>query len=266
MDRALLYFLERGTANPGVAHAGLERIVRHLERLAVRTAEGAAWFSAPALLPPTHRAQFPAGYYDCGVAHGVPGTIAFLARAGDLVAGAAPLAADATRWLLAQHQPGGFPIQVAAGHPLELARTAWCYGDAGIAAALWSAAMRLGTSPAFAQALAGEVARRTDLAACRVVDPGLCHGAVGLAHLCNRFFHASGDATFREAARRWYGLGLAMRVPEGVAGIAMAVGNRAEPSWNLVEGAIGVGLALTAAVTDNEPSWDRLLLTDVPVA
>lgn len=261
-----LYFVERAAANPDVARAGLERIVRHLERLAVRTADGATWFSPPALLPPPHRKQFPAGYYDCGVAHGVPGTIAFLARAAVQVPIAAPLAAEATRWLRAQRQPGGFPIQVAEGHPVELARTAWCYGDAGIAAALWSAAQRLGTDSSFAQELARDVARRTDLAACRVVDPGLCHGAIGLAHLCNRFFHASGDSAFRDAARRWYGLGLAMRVPEGVAGIAMAVGTGAEPSWNLVEGAIGVGLALTAAVTDNEPNWDRMLLTDVPVA
>src|SRR5207249_5401263 len=95
---------------------------------------------------------------------------------------------------------------------------------------------------------------------------GLCHGAVGLAHLCNRFYQASGDAAFAEAARTWFARTLAMRRPEGVGGFPAWRGDDGyKPIANLLEGATGVGLALAGAIAPTEPSWDRLLLCEVPV-
>lgn len=102
-----------------------------------------------------------------------------------------------------------------------------------------------------------------------VVDAGLCHGALCLAHLWNRLWQATGATDLREAARRWYEIGLGMRSPEqGVGGFAawdVRVG--LEPEWiadpGFLTGAAGVGLALLAVTSDLAPEWDRVLLLDL---
>ena len=250
------------------------------------------WHTAPELLVAWQREQWPAGYYNVGVAHGVPGAVAMLGSVAALPdpdlaatrARARELCAGATRWLRAQRVPpdprGRFPMVVepdpAASEPGRRApaptRTAWCYGDPGIAAAAWSAALRTGGDPAEWRELAREAARRPP-GLCGVVDSGLCHGAAGLGHLYNRFYQATGDAGFRDAARGWFERALAMRRPgEGIAGFTLhrpgaqpGEAPTRETSQQLLEGASGIGLALLAATHPEEPGWDRLLLCDVPV-
>jgi hypothetical protein len=242
------------------------------------------WHTAPELLPAWQRALCPGGYYNLGAAHGVPGAVALLGAAAALeapapAARARELCEGAIRWLRAQRLPpdprGRFPswIERASLAP-ERARTAWCYGDPGIAAAVWSAAVRTGADPGEWRELALESARRP-AELCRVMDPNLCHGAVGLAHLYNRCYQASGDVAFRDAARGWFERALAMRRPgEGIAGFTawrpVAAGLREERSpiqtaQDFLDGTAGVGLALLAGLGTEEPGWDRLLLCDIPV-
>ena len=83
-----------------------------------------------------------------------------------------------------------------------------------------------------------------------VTSTGLCHGAAGLAHLFDRLYRSSGNATCAERARDWWARALAMPRPTG---------------GHLLEGAAGFGLALAAALGDTEPAWDRLLACDVPL-
>ena len=103
----------------------------------------------------------------------------------------------------------------------------------------------------------------------------VCHGAAGLAHLWNRFYQASGDPRFLDAARGWFERTLAMRRPgEGIAGFTArrlrapgvdgAMDEQAAPE--LLDGALGGALALLAGLGGDEPGWDRLLLCDLPVA
>jgi len=245
-----VYFLERlrGGDAP-VARAGLARVVAQLAATAERTADGARWHTAAERLPASHRARFPDGRHDCGLAHGTAGAIALLSRVADH-AGAAALCADAVRWLVAQRGPanavgGRFPAFAHTGAPFEPSRAAWCYGDAGVALALWRAA------PALALATARDCALRPP-ARCHVVDPALCHGSAGLLHLCNRFYQATGDTLFAEAARGWLAITL------------QAVALWGAPPLALVDGALGVALALLAAVAPLEPAWDRFLMCDLP--
>ncbi|MES1210968.1 MAG: lanthionine synthetase LanC family protein, partial [Acidobacteriota bacterium] len=146
-------------------------------------------------------------------------------------------------------------------------RLAWCYGDPGIAAALLVAARAAG-EPAW-EDKALEVARgaaRRPPEQSFVRDAGVCHGAAGLAHLFNRFWQASGEEIFRDAALHWIERTLEFRVPgEGIAGFsawhAMSGPNgqwAAEPG--LLEGATGIALVLLAAISTVEPEWDRILL------
>lgn len=54
----------------------LELIVERLAETAERNAQGSTWLSPPYLLPEWQRELCPQGYYNLGLAHGVPGVIA----------------------------------------------------------------------------------------------------------------------------------------------------------------------------------------------
>lgn len=245
-----VYFLERIAHGGGDrAVEGLARVVSQLERTATRTDAGATWHTALSILPPSFASEYPAGFYDCGIAHGVPGMIGVLARAAAHIDGARPLALEARRWLEAQRAEGTFPGKLA-GPDLsapEAARTAWCYGDPGVALGLWSASVAFGGAVTDPSELALAAMSR-DVITARVVDATVCHGAAGLGHLCNRFFHASGTSAFADRARVWFARAIELPIPD-------------EPAF--LDGSAGVALALLAASTPSEPAWDRLLLSDL---
>jgi len=272
-----VYLLERVTsADAPIAREALDRVVDHLAATAEATADGVTWHTAPQLLPPQQREACPEGYFNCGLAHGVPGVVAVLGRIATLP-DAAPsvktLCGEAMRWLHGRQLPpdprGRYPGWLKRGETGTPTRTAWCYGDPGIAIAMWSASLRteLPTEPAIA--LAREcIARAPEL--CGVLDTGLCHGASGLAHIFNRWFQVSGDPVFRDAACTWFRRTLDLRRPEGVAGfpaLAPKTGG-AELEWiaspDILVGATGVALAMLAALEPVEPKWDRLLQCDMP--
>jgi len=265
-----VYFLERlrGAEPAGRAREGLERVVDHLAATAERTAGGARWFTQPDLMQPHIRALWPHGRYDCGVAHGSAGVVALLARAAalpDPPRAARSLGEEAARWLIAQRRAPGpvggrFPALVVPDQqPVEPTRSAWCYGDLGVAAALWSAEQHLG--------IAGGLARETALDGTvrptvhfNIEDVALCHGSAGIAHLYNRFYQATRDPAFAEAARQWYAATVVTDTLEALPGFALWGAH-----WHrLLDGAMGVGLALIAAATRTEPAWDRILLCDLP--
>jgi len=264
-----VYFLERlrGAEAAGVAREGLERVVDHLAATAERTDAGARWFTRPDLMLPHIRALWPHGRYDCGVAHGCAGAVAMLARAAalpDPPAAARALGEAAARWLIAQRHPPGavggrFPALVVPDQPVEPTRSAWCYGDLGVAAALWSAEQHLGLAPGLAHQTALDgIARPT--AHFNIEDVALCHGSVGIAHLYNRLYQATRDPALGDAARQWYAATVVTETVAELPGFALW-GAR----WDrLIDGATGVGLALFAAATRTEPAWDRIMLCDLP--
>ena len=253
----------------------LEAIVDRLDETVEVLGAGLTWFTASELMFPHQRERYPRGGYNLGVAHGVPGVIAFLAaacRRGIRSERARPLLEGAVRWVWSQRlSEQRFPAWVVPGIEAKPSRLAWCYGDPGIAATLLSAARALGNDEweraAFDIALRAATAAPEDAG---VEDAGLCHGAFGLAHVYNRIYQAGGDARFADAARLWYRRGLDMRRPErGIAGFEsweldadMQLGWREDPGF--LAGAAGVGLALLAGLTSVEPEWDRLLMLAIP--
>jgi hypothetical protein len=266
-----VYALERLPRPDAVAC--LERVVEHLADTAERRPEGVTWWTNPAWLPPESREKAPHGYYNLGLAHGVPGVIALLGRAcaaGVAVGKARPLLQGAAGWLLAQELSEGFPYWVGPeATPDSPARLAWCYGDPGVAVALLGAARAVGEPAWERQALAmARRAARRPRAESGVVDAGLCHGAAGLGHLFNRMFQATREPSLGEAARLWFEQVLAMRRPgRGIGGYEARKGGDgirwvADPG--LLTGATGIALALLAAATAVEPAWDRVLLVAIP--
>jgi lantibiotic biosynthesis protein len=278
-----VYLLERLAVNPRVG-TGLAHVVRALEHSAIVDGATTTWFTPPHALRGWQAERAPEGYFNCGVAHGVPGLIAVLARIATTrgvpaatAASARTLATGGLGWLTARL----FARREWARCPawlypcltrVEPGRNAWCYGEPGIAVAAWNAARRLGESTVPWQELARDSARRAcDAFAIR--DPGLCHGALGIAHLFLRCFQASGETVYADAVDRWVWRALAMQAPgTGIGGftsIQQELPTSPETrvtSQDLLDGASGIGLALAALLATEEPRWDRMLACDLPPA
>ncbi len=269
-----VYALERLPRASAVAT--LEQAVSRLEETAVHDTDGIAWPTHPSLFPPdqAHEAD---NRIDLGMAHGVTGTIALLARvvdAGVAADRARALLDGAVSWLLAhvnaEESPVRFAPWIKRGQPRALSRTAWCYGDLGVALALQAAA-RAANQPSWAdEALAtARKAAARPRAETGVLDAGLCHGAAGLGHFFNRLFQATGDAKLARCARGWFERCVEMRQPgRGVAGYQGILRNvdgseQRTDDPGFLTGAAGIGLALLGAISAVEPSWDRVLLADL---
>jgi class I lanthipeptide synthase len=239
---------ERGQR--GVALAAF--VVEQLAASAQPRCGGVAWYTPPAWVPPHQIGDAPEGYWNLGVAHGTPGVIAALANlvaAGLETERAGRLLDRAVDFLLAAEPPRA-DDRFADWHPRPPhrgRRMAWCYGDLSVAIALLVAARarRRTDWEAEALALARSVAARTGTDAA-IVDPGLCHGSAGAAHLFGRLWRATGEPVFRDAARSW--------IDDTLARCAASPRGGA-----LLYGAPGIALALGAALGGGEPVWDRVL-------
>ena len=277
-----LYALERWPHQR--AARALELIVDFLDARAERIASGVRWHTSPEILVRWQRESYPHGYFNLGLAHGIPGIVVFLAQVAergirtDVIP---PLLEGAIDWILSnriEHAPDlAFPSFAVEGLEPSPSRLAWCYGDLGITVSLFLAARCTGhdgwerQARALARTLAEIPVERT-----RVRDAGLCHGAAGVAHVFNRMFHWTGDEVLKDVSRRWFGRTLQLRVPgEGPGGYpawgAHGPDNQFRQVWRpcagLLEGSCGVALAQLAAISDCEPRWDRFLfISPVPVA
>ncbi len=268
-----IYTLER-LPRPS-ARRVLTLIVQRLVQMASEEPSGLTWRTPERRVNVNGRAQVS---YDLGVAHGVPGAIALLAAALNvgLTDARVPLEA-AMRWVWATRLPPDavscFPIRVEPGVPVLASRAAWCYGDPGVATALFTGARALGHAPWQEQAI--EVARHAascSLEASAVVDAGLCHGSAGLVHLFGGFHRATGEALFADATRRWTEQTLAFARP-GI-GLAGYQSLDATPpdfttlKWrddgSFLTGVAGIALALFSTVNTLDPGWDRLLIPRMP--
>jgi lantibiotic biosynthesis protein len=271
-----LYALER-LPHPAAA-AILTRVVDHLDAIAEQSSQGITWFTPPGILPGSHKPMFPKGYYDLGVAHGVPGVVAFLGSAcakGSGDAKARRLLDGAVAWLLAHRQPEGrstaFHGFVGPDGTAAPARSAWCYGDPGLSAVLLGAARAVGDPTWEQEAVAvARLAARRPLKETEAENPGFCHGTAGLGHIFNRLYQATGDPVLGQAAREWFERTLAMRRPgRGIGGYpAWWAGQPGEVTTDedpsLLTGAAGIALCLLAATSSVAPTWDRFFLTAIP--
>ena len=260
-------------------HGLLPGILRGLVALARPAGGLPGWWTPPAPTDDGFTARaYPHGSLNCGLAHGVPGPLALLAlalRAGAEVPGQHDAVQVMAAWLVAQHTedrwgvnwpaavpvpPPGTPWPQPAG--LEPARAAWCYGSPGVARALWLAGCAL--DDADLRDLAVEAIRaalRRPVSERRIDSPTFCHGVAGLLQIVLRFWQDTRLPVLSQAAAGLVDQLLAVYQPERPFGFAaLEPGGNPVDRGGLLDGAPGVALALLAAATPADPSWDRLFL------
>jgi len=274
-----VYALARGDAGRPLAGAVLDAIAA----MARPRPGGLALHTPPDWLPAWQRAEAPHGYWNLGLAHGVPGVAALLARfvTAGIAADRARELLDGVVGFLLAFEPAAngarFPAWLPGAPDAALApipeaerrgRLAWCYQDLGASIALMSAARATDNAAwhAEALALARACAARTDAQA-QIRDGGLCHGAFGAAHLFDRLWQATADPAFERAAHHWLDRGLALRSDRPLAGFPACSVEDGVEHWiadpSLLAGASGVALVLHSMITSVEPAWDQLLLVDL---
>ena len=263
-----VYALEH--PQPLVRDALVRAVVGRLGAHAPHTSHGATWFTPPDRLLQHELEDFPHGFHNLGLAHGVPGVIGFLARcvSEGYAAIATPLLDAAMHWLLRQRhmdRTSRFDNYLESPKP---SRLAWCYGDPAIALVLWRAAQACGRQDWFdaARDLTGACAiRRTHDGGVR--DVGLCHGSAGLALIFFRLWQRSGEAECADASRFWLQHTLASLDDSfpATAGCYTAIWKdnafvrRAEAGF--LSGTAGVLMTLLSLQAPTL-RWDACLLTD----
>ncbi|MCL2290897.1 MAG: lanthionine synthetase C family protein [Bacteroidetes bacterium] len=147
-------------------------------------------------------------------------------------------------------------------------RLSWCYGDLGIASALYQAGAILKENAWINKAteiLLYAASHRRNLADNFVSDAGLCHGAAGMGHIFYRMWWNTKLPEFKNAADYWFNQTLEMATFEdGLAGYKAFDTQDGEFVWvndyGLLTGISGIGLALLSYHYEMEPEWDECLL------
>lgn len=213
-----------------------------------------------------------------GLSHGIPSILVFLtkcfkknldAKTKDLTQ---KLILDIIKYLLINIQDPNLDNTYFAYSIIEEVRRpqntrlAWCYGDLGICCALWQANLIVNDENLKDKII--EVlrynAKRRVLEENMVFDAGICHGTAGIAHIFNRFYHATNIEEFKETAFYWYNQTLQMaRFKNGLAGYKTHIKGPAmefENCSGFLEGVAGIGLVMISSISNIEPSWDEFLL------
>jgi hypothetical protein len=250
-----VYGLERASGQNSAPLA--ENIVKLLLKKSKKTKNGLSWLTSKMFIPEYDRANYKAGYFNIGVAHGIPGIIGFLAsflRVNPKNRMAKEMLESSIAWLLTHDDGNHFsfniPLIVSATPPPP-GRLAWCYGDLGISVVLLNAARVLKNAKIEEHAI--EIAQRSTKfigEGSRVTDPYLCHGGSGAFHIFNRLYQYTGQEIFLTTALRWlnWAVELEKKPEEG------------PREYNILTGQTGLGLCLLAGVSNIEPEWDRYLL------
>jgi lantibiotic modifying enzyme len=149
---------------------------------------------------PEEPGRYPDGAFALGPAHGASGALAALAgiaAAGVEVERVRALVDGTLGWLASQRRDGAaFPSYAGDTESWP----GWCIGDPGIAGTLDAAGRALARPDVVELAVAtGRNVVRSILTA--ELGASLCHGWAGVAHICSRLHHATGDADFRGAHR-----------------------------------------------------------------
>lgn len=270
--------------NPMVANA-LHSVVSYMimltESIVVENKECPGWYV------PVHyqfteweKIQHPKGYFNCGLAHGIPGPLAFLALChlhGLRMSGQVEAIRRIVKWLMqfSYCDSAGicWPYVVDWSEQEQrrlllpkYTRMAWCYGPPGVARSLWLAGLALHDDEIQNISLkAMEAVFRRPTSEWQDEGRSLCHGTAGLLQITQRFYQDTGLPQFAD-----YVQGLIHRILDSANPHLPFLfkdpeeGKDGQFVWldkaGLLDGASGIALSLLSAVMPLEPLWDQAFL------
>lgn len=220
--------------------------------------------------------RYPDGHLNLGLSHGLAGVLRAAAAirsvmpdcdaasetlnlASAIIDGHARREVGKVSWPSTVPRPGG--ADCGAVPPPD--RMVWCYGSAGMAAALAQAGQLPGYDHLtnLAREAARSVASRFLTTDSRPSSPTVCHGLAGILLALDSVRRAIPDETVATGVR---GMRSALEdmiepgLPLGVQDIESTTGNRVDDP-GLLTGSTGVALALVSTVQVGRPSWYSLL-------
>lgn len=181
---------------------------------------------------------------------------------------------DAIKYILAQEIDKDKYGSYFSSYALEStsvifkSRLAWCYGDLGIASALYQAGKILKEETwvnKSLEILLFAAVERRNLEENIVTDACLCHGTAGIGHIFYRMWWNTKLSEFKDAADYWFEETLKMaKFENGLAGFKTLHTHEGKPSWEndyeFLTGVAGIGLALLTYYYELNPEWDECLL------
>jgi lantibiotic biosynthesis protein len=251
----------------------INKIIGHLDNQAISDNEGSyKWESVSFANGEQERV------YNLGLAHGIPSIITFLCKAfknNINIKITERLLRGAIRFILQNKNPRPdeyncyFPTYLYAdekGEIVRRSRLAWCYGDLGIAIALYNASLILKDKEL--EELAVNVLfynmKRRNLDQEFVKDACLCHGTAGIGQIYYRMYRNTMEVAFRDSASYWFNKTKELaKYNDGLAGYKtfhIASKGGMQNDYSLLMGVSGIGLALNSWINQDDPVWDKYLL------
>ena len=142
-------------------------------------------------------------------------------------------------------------------------RLAWCYGDPGIAWALWQAGIAVNNRQWQDKAIAimKYAFLRVNWEQTLVDDCGICHGSAGIAMVFRRFYLETHEKIFYDAWIHWIDFTLKFkRFDNGPAGFKTFELQEWKNDTSLLTGISGIGLSLLSFIRNDLQEWDELFL------
>ena len=203
-----------------------------------------------------------------GLAHGIPSIILILSaiykknKEDRIIKSHISPGID---YLITHMEPGPeadslFPSRIKEDKTIRPSRMAWCYGDPGVAAAIYQTGTNC--SRADWQNMAIEIlkhaAKRKEFNSTGIEDACICHGSAGLAIVFFKAWSDTGRIEFYNASCYWLQRTLDFGGKDGeylFKGI-----HGFEVRYGVLEGIAGVGLSLLAMLEGELPGWEKALL------
>ncbi|MDA3893244.1 MAG: lanthionine synthetase C family protein [Salinivirgaceae bacterium] len=207
-------------------------------------------------------------YLNLGLAHGIPSVILLLCRLYNIgvkksiVKG---VILKACNWLLRQKDVAKevFPSHLVNGKPGKTSRLAWCYGNLGVAYALFKASEAINENILFLEALKifSSTAKRTDFIKERISDANICHGSIGVALFYKKMYLDVSNQEYEEVYKYWRDVTLKYAKYNDVgSGFKTNHNNNYYEDYGLLEGIVGVGLGLLTLKADKYFKWQGSIL------
>lgn len=139
-------------------------------------------------------------------------------------------------------------------------RLAWCYGDLGVAFALYKASELIGDLEMQKKAsnILQKTTLRKELFDTQIVDACICHGTAGLAMFYRRLYLDTKINIFLDASSYWMSQTLGFsQFQDGIAGFKTKYVEEYKSNLSLLMGVAGIGIVLISFLEDNQQKWDE---------